>query len=259
MSTPSTTTSNDPLIHEVTSPLQAAPTQIKVLLPDKLDPSRRYPVIYVLPVEPLNENHYGDGLLEVKAHDLHNHCQAIFVTPTFAHLPWYADHAADPKIRQESYFINEVLPLVEKTYPARPGPAGRYLLGFSKSGWGAFSLLLRHPQLFAKAAAWDAPLMMPAPSDFGMKPIFGTQANFEHYQISKLLQTHAPEVANGNRLILIAQGNFALQMQQVHELMLQLHISHTYRDGPSRAHTWHSGWVSQAVQLLLGNVAVTAR
>jgi len=217
MSTPSTTTSNDPLIHEVTSPLQAAPTQIKVLLPDKLDPSRRYPVIYVLPVEPLNENHYGDGLLEVKAHDLHNHCQAIFVTPTFAHLPWYADHAADPKIRQESYFINEVLPLVEKTYPARPGPAGRYLLGFSKSGWGAFSLLLRHPQLFAKAAAWDAPL------------------------------------------ILIAQGNFALQMQQVHELMLQLHISHTYRDGPSRAHTWHSGWVSQAVQLLLGNVAVTAR
>ena len=241
------------LIHDVNSPLQAAPTKIRVLPPDKLDRSQRYPVVYVLPVEPLDETRFGDGLREVLTHKLHNQYQAIFVTPTFAHLPWYTDHPTDPQVRQESYFIDVVLPLVEKSYPVRPGLGGRYLLGFSKSGWGAFSLLLRHPDLFAKAAVWDAPLMMPAPSDFGMGPIFGTQANFARYQIGKLLQDRTAEVATGKRLILLGHGNFVQQVQQAHELMTQLHIAHEYLDGPNRAHTWHSGWVLPAVQLLLAD------
>lgn len=57
-----------------------------------------------------------------------------FVAPTFSQVPWYADHPTDLKIRQETYFINVVLPLVEQTYPAQKSPDGRLLLGFSKSG-----------------------------------------------------------------------------------------------------------------------------
>ena len=48
---------------------------------------------------------------------------------------------------------------IEQHYPARADRDGRLLVGFSKSGWGAYSLLLRHPDRFGKAAAWDAPLM----------------------------------------------------------------------------------------------------
>src|ERR1700676_446839 len=80
------------LVHEVRSPYQAGVTHIRVLLPDKLEPGKRYPVVYVLPVEAGNEKHYGDGLLEIKKENLHNKLQAIFVAPTFAQLPWYADH-----------------------------------------------------------------------------------------------------------------------------------------------------------------------
>jgi hypothetical protein len=28
-------------------------------------------------------------------------------------------------------------------------------------------------------------------------------------------------------------------------------VSHEYRDGPARKHDWHSGWVAEAVGLLL--------
>ena len=36
--------------------------------------------------------------------------KAIFVAPTFSHLPWYADHPSDASIRQETYFLKVVVP-----------------------------------------------------------------------------------------------------------------------------------------------------
>ena len=158
-------------------------------------PRTRCPVVYVLPVEAGNAHHYGDGLLEIQKRDLHRRFSAIFVAPTFAQLPWYADHPSDPEIRQESYFLKVVVPFIEQRYPARADRDGRLLVGFSKSGWGAYSLLLRHPDHFGKAAAWDAPLMEPRPARFGMGPIFGTQENFEQYQITTLARSPGPRPA----------------------------------------------------------------
>ena len=37
----------------------------------------------------------------------------------------------------------------------------------------------------------------------------------------------------------------------MHALLDELKIPHEYRDGPLRKHDWHSGWVSEAVELLL--------
>jgi hypothetical protein len=93
--------------------------------------------------------------------------------------------------------------------------------------------------------------MKDTPDQFGMEGIFGPQENFEKYQITKLLQHRAAELRNGHRLILIGYGNFRQHHQQVHELMTKLGIPHDYRDGPERKHEWHSGWVEEAVELLL--------
>ncbi len=245
------------LVHEVRSPYQAGVTRIRVLLPDQMEPGRRYPVVYVLPVEAGDENRYGDGLLEVKKHNLHNKLRVIFVAPTFSHLPWYADHPTKPDLRQETYFIQVVVPFIEKTYPAEARAAGRLLLGFSKSGWGAFSLLLRHPDRFGKAAAWDAPLAMARPDRYGMGEVFGTQENFEKYRIAGLLEARAGDLQKEKRLMLYGYGNFRDQHVQAHTLMTRLQIAHENRDGPPRRHDWHSGWVSEAVEWLVGAPAAT--
>ena len=123
------------LVHEDRSPYQAGKTHIRVLLPDKREDGKRFPVIYVLPVEPGSESRFGDGLLEVKKQDLHNKHAAIFVMPTFSHLPWYADHATKEDIRQESYLLKVVVPYIDAHYPVIAETRGRLLLGFSKSGW----------------------------------------------------------------------------------------------------------------------------
>jgi hypothetical protein len=239
------------VVHTVESPYQAGTTEIRVLLPDPLEEGVRHRVVYVLPVEARDGHRYGDGLLEVKRHDLQNKFGAIFVAPTFSHLPWYADHPTDPEIRQESDFLRVVVPFVERHYPARAGREGRFLLGFSKSGWGAFSLLLRYPERFDKAAAWDAPLMQDRPDRYGMATIFETPENFELYRITRLLEQRAAVLSGEGRLVLLGYGNFRDQHQQAHALMEKLKIAHIYRDGPKREHIWESGWVPEAAELLL--------
>jgi len=240
------------LVHTVESPYQAGRTKLRVLLPDRLERGNRYRVVYVLPVEALDGNRYGDGLAEVRKLDLHNTHRLICVYPTFSHTPWYADHPSDPNVRQESHLLKVVLPFVERTYPAMAGPRGRLLLGFSKSGWGAWSLLLRHPDVFGKAAAWDAPLTKARPDQWGMRPIFGTQANFAKYHVPSLLDRAPGRLGKRPRLALLGYGNFRAHHVRTREKLLALKVPHRYQDGPRRNHHWAGGWVREAVEFLAG-------
>jgi len=241
----------DFLTHTVQSEFQAGKTEIRVLLPDRLDKDKRYPVVYVLPVEAGAESRFGNGLAEVKKLDLHNKHGLIFVAPTFSHLPWYADHPTDATIRQETYFVKVVVPFVDKQYPALTEARGRLLLGFSKSGWGAFSLLLRQPDVFGKAAAWDAPLNMERPN-YGMADIVATQENFEKYRIAKLLEQRADDLKKEKRLGLVGYNAFGEQHRAIHDLLERLKVPHEYRDEKKPKHTWDAGWIEGAVQFLAG-------
>ena len=239
------------IVHTVQSPFQAGTTEIRVLTPDGPAAAQPYATLYVLPVEAGDGRRWGDAMLEIKRHDVHNKHRLVCVYPTFSHLPWYADHPQQATIRQESYFLRVVVPFVERTYPVRRVAAGRLLVGFSKSGWGAFSLLLRHPDVFGKAAAWDAPLAMAQPNRYGMEEIFATQENFERYQITSLLKQRSQDLGGRPWLIHLGYGNFRDQHLAVESLLNDLQIPHVFRDGPQRPHAWDSGWLPEAVQLLV--------
>lgn len=240
------------LTHDVTCDYQAAATKIHVLLPAELKAEAKLPVLYMLPVEEGDGVRWGDPRKVVRELDLANRRNVICVYPTFSHLPWFCDHATDPKIRQETYFLKVVLPFVERTYPAIAECRGRYLLGFSKSGFGAWSLLLRNRTLFERAVAWDAPLMMEQPNNFGMGPIYGSAENFELYCLVKLLRQEAKGLQDTHpRLLHIGYGNFRDHHQQADKLLGELEIPRVYVPGPQRKHAWDSGWVNEAAELVL--------
>lgn len=244
------------LVHRVVSDLQSAPTELRVMLPKELPAAKKLPVVYLLPVEAGRERRYGDAMTEAVRLDAANRYGAIFVAPTFAALPWYADHPTDRSLAQERYLVEVVLPLVERTYPALAEPRGRLLVGFSKSGWGAWSLLLRHPKVFGRAASWDAPLTMGWPSKYGSQPIFGTEENFEKYHITRLLDQRAkllsanPDTAEPPRLILLGKGNFP-DHEPIHAQLLKLGIPHKYHDGPQTPHVWDRAWLEPALEALV--------
>jgi S-formylglutathione hydrolase FrmB len=239
------------LVHTVESPLQSAPTEIQVLLPAKLDPARKVSVVYLLPVEAGTGEFWGSAMREVQTADLHNRHGVICVYPTFAKLPWFADHPTDARLRQETYFTHVVVPFIESRYPALAERRGRLLLGFSKSGWGAFSLLLRNLDLFGRAAGWDAPFNMDGPTRYGMGEILGTQENFERYRITTLARKNADSLRAEKRLGVFGYDNFREHHVQLHALLEELKIPHEYRDGPKRKHHWNTGWVAEAFDFLV--------
>jgi hypothetical protein len=239
------------LVHRVRSAYQAGETEIRVLIPPDLAADEKCRVLFVLPVEPGMGQRWGDPMVELQKLQIPARYRLICVYPTFSDWPWYADHPSDGAIRQETYFIQVVLPMIQRTYPVQDGRAGRLLVGFSKSGWGAFALLLRHPDLFDRAAAWDAPLNKQAPDQFGMDKIFATQENFARYQLSRLLVERAADVRDGQRLIHLGFGNFREHHRAFEQLLLQHQITHFYHDGPHREHHWSSGWLPEAIELLV--------
>lgn len=246
---------NGELVHRLKSPRQANETLVRVLLPDDVSESEKLRVLFVLPVEAGQEQRFGDGLSEIQRLGLHNKHRLICVAPTFSHLPWYADHPTDSTIQQESYLLRDVIPLIDAQYSTTRKAEDRLLLGFSKSGWGAFSLVLRHPQVFGKAVAWDAPLMMNAPGKYGSGPIFGTAENFKAYQLTELVKSRAAELKGSPRLLHVGFGNFRAEHENFEQQLLALQVGHIYVDGPQRKHIWESGWIEPAVRMLLLDTA----
>jgi pimeloyl-ACP methyl ester carboxylesterase len=243
-------------VHRLTSVHQSAETEVLVLRPDRLDPQQRSRVLFVLPVEAGRGDRWGNGLVQVQQANLHNEHGLICVMPTFSQLPWYADHPTDAGIAQESYLIHDVLNLLRWEYPqARHDRDGRLLCGFSKSGWGAWSLQVRHPDLFGRAAAWDTPLMLDAPGKYGSGPIFGTPENFAQYHLAQMLRGRPAELLSSPRLIHLGYGNFHAEHQQMESLLDELQIPHEYQDGPQREHHWNSGWLPEAVRRLTAEPA----
>lgn len=244
------------------SEFQRGPNPVEVLLPDSFDPARRYATLYVLPVEAGVGGEFGDGLQTLRQADLHNRHDLICVMPAFDTIPWYAAHATDPSIRHERYILDALIPTIESLYPTTARPQDRLLLGFSKSGWGALTLLLRNPATFGCAASWDAPLMLDLPhfGYYGTADHFGTRENFAHYLPQHLLRVHAPLFQDRRRIVLLGSCLFgpeplntfrdAHHTAAAHDLMTRLGIAHDYSDVLPAPHAWHPDWLVPAVTRL---------
>lgn len=235
-------------VHHLESPWQAGPTHVTVLTPD--DPRHApWATLYVLPVECGTHAVFGSGICEVLRGDLHNRHRLVCVAPTFSDIPWYANHPHVESLHQESYFLS-VVEFIEHTYPVRRQTADRHLVGFSKSGWGAYSLLLRHPDVFGRAVAWDSPFDLDVPWYLGVREIFHSQENFDLYRPTLLLGKVANRLGPTARLGLHGYGDFREDHEHLHACLQSWGVPHDYRDGPCRGHVWGSGWLPEAVHFL---------
>ena len=118
-------------------------------------------VLYVLPVEAHDEKRWGDARAEIAKLDLADRYGVDLRVPDLqpsAVVRRPSERSAHPA----GSLFPERGACRSSSAPIRRGPSAtaRALLGFSKSGWGAWTLLLRHPDMFGRAAAWDAPMTM---------------------------------------------------------------------------------------------------
>lgn len=249
--------------HELPTIHLGASARLTVRLPSgfRASDDTRYPVLYLLPVSTRRD----EPAIALRAL---GECAAaerfIVVMPWFDTTPWHANHQGDPQRQHERHLLEVVIPFVDRTYSTIATAAGRSLLGFSKSGWGAFSLILRHPEIFGFAASWDAPLGL-RDADYGIwgtAAQFGSLECFHEFHPWILMERRSGCFRDAPpRLVLAGSALFGPEphgryasdphTEATHARMKALHIPHRYLPNSNFSHTWSGGWLPTIMEALL--------
>ncbi len=250
------TDTNGVTTYNVTSVYQGSdPTDVRVLEPDSPAPGKPHRFLHILPVEAEGGFTFGDGFELARLLGVHNTYNMTLVAPSFNVAPWFGDHVSDPDIRQESFMTQDILPWLNDTdsNKAQEFQEGSHvLLGFSKSGNGALTLILRGVEKFAATAAWDAPLSVTSPVAGG-GTVYGPDAHFDaNYNIPNLLATHAASFQTTKRLWLGGgNGNYwQTKMLAIRTLLDGHNLSYEFDNSTAFGHAWNSGWITPAVAFL---------
>lgn len=230
----------------VRSSLQRNPTEIRFLLPSSMDVSA---VVFVLPVEAECGVKFGDGLREVANTGFADRHQVAFCAPTFSDSPWGVNHFADPRRQQESYLVDFVASVVGSLF-GREIP--RFTLGFSKGGFSALNMLLRHRDVFSGASIWDGSMLRERPTPAQLLEVAGNEAQVAKYSVPAAIRTSAYWMKDELLLALGGYGILRDDQRAAHASLNSLGVKHLYYDGPMRQHRWDSGWVPGALEVLRG-------
>lgn len=237
--------------HEVESEYQNGKQVIRVILPDDYSTIRKYRTLYVLPVAKGFGKADDAAMDVVLRNDLQNRHSLIVVQMGFEREPWFGDHATDKTVRQASYVKDFLVPYIETHYSTTGTAEGRLLLGFSKSGWGEFSLILKYPETFGYAASWDAPLMF-RDFHYGMAAVYGTPEQLAAFRPDLLAEKGAAPFREKTRLVLAGEKAWGAMIPPpegtshtaaYHALLDRHGVKHVYLDKLETPHRWDEKWV----------------
>jgi putative tributyrin esterase len=114
----------------------------------------RYPVLYLLHGW---GGHHDSWIKNTNLKQYAAEHRLIIVTPE-GENGWYTDGAGGANERFESYFLEELMPDVERRFRTITERRGRGLAGLSMGGYGALKFALKRPELFAFAASTSGAL-----------------------------------------------------------------------------------------------------
>lgn len=135
-----------------------------IYLPDGYEDSGlAYPVMYLLHGAGGNENEWPvNGRVQETADELIEDGDmppAIIVMPGHPEA-WWVD---GNKEKGETALIEELIPHVEANWRVIEDRSGRVIGGLSAGGYGTVNAVLKHPELFAAAAAMSPAIYVPLP------------------------------------------------------------------------------------------------
>jgi hypothetical protein len=240
--------------YRVTSPDNGpGPQTLRVLQPSSPAPGVAHNFIYVLPVEPGEGTTFGDGLQVIQSLGLQNQYNLTVIEPSFSINPWYADNPLDANLQEDTFMATDLQPWVKANLSVT-GSEQHWLIGFSKSGIGGQTLILRHPDKFTLAASWDFPADMNTYDEYGTNSSdsYGTDANFQaNYRLTPaFLAAHAAPFQANNRIWIGGYQLFQQDVADYNALLTTQGIQHTTETPTAMAHAWDSGWVPIALAAL---------
>ena len=144
----------------VSTPALGRAVRLRILVPDGYagDPSRRYPVLYLLHG---TSGGADDWLTQGDVRATTAGVPVIVVMPDGGfdddgggwYTNWWDTGTALGPSRWESFHIGQLIPWVDANLRTIASRSGRAIAGLSQGGFGSFSYAARHPDLFAAAGS----------------------------------------------------------------------------------------------------------
>jgi len=155
--------------------------------------------------------------------------QVVFPT-----MVWYSQPVREQAIAQI------------QSWPAAP----LVLIGFSKSGLGAWNIARAIPDRVAATIIFDAPVARLQLPPWGTRPFYADDAEWR--QDLPILTTGAFQAAMraDHRLILISGEHFHTEMEALSEALGKGGMKHVYLPCPEMKHRWDGGWIEEGLSRL---------
>ncbi|MDT5294265.1 MAG: putative tributyrin esterase, partial [Acidobacteriota bacterium] len=175
---------------------------------------------------------------------------------------WYTDGSTVPNEKFESYFVEELIPDVERRFRAIASREGRAVAGLSMGGYGSLKFGLKHPEMFALAASMSGALAAPSwtpeqhlpdfvrPSVTRVYGAAGTETRRAN-DIFRLVRELTPERTTALPYFYLDCGTEDFLIDSNREfsaLLLEKKVPHEFRQLPG-THSWPY-WDRQVQEIL---------
>jgi putative tributyrin esterase len=129
--------------------------KLSVLLPSNYDPTKRYPVLYLLHGYTGGHEDWGT---RTKLRDYVKDMPMIVVMPD-GENSWYVNSFTEPNERFEDYMVSDIPHYVQTMYSIDTTRQG--IAGLSMGGYGALMLGLRHPARYGFVGSLSGAITFP--------------------------------------------------------------------------------------------------
>lgn len=219
---------------QVFSPSMQKNIKCVTVTPDAVKSNKALPVVYLLHGYSGN---YGSWVNDFKATtELADRYSIIMVCPDGGFSSWYLDSPVDPKMRYETFVINELIPYIDAKYPTIANRNGRAITGLSMGGHGALYLSIRHQDKFSAAGSMSGGVdIRPFPNNWHMSKRLGSYGeNPENWEQNTVINQLHRLTPNSLALTIdCGTEDFFIDVNnKLHEELLYRNIAHDYTTRP---------------------------
>lgn len=265
----------------IKSTILSKDVKYSIYLPPNYESSTQtYPVIYLLHgyggdnnswIKRGNINEYTDKAIA------NNTIPAVIIVMPNGDSSWYIN-SNNNRVRYEDFFINELVPAIEKTYRVKAEKKYRAIAGLSMGGYGALLYTLKYPNIFNTAAALSAAIF--DDTSYTNMPVLQWNHFFNKiYGVELKGKERLNETWNTNSILKIVESKPAEELKTaqywidcgdddfltkgnclLHIVLTNKKVTHEYRvrDGGHSWNYWKSG-IIDALQYITTNFSPSSK